>query len=103
MPIDNHQVVLAERPTDAIIPGTTFAQKITPAPTEADLEEGDLLVEVLYLSLDPAMRGWLSSESARRPVSRKISYLTKNSLQMSALTSLPSRSVPSCALLVPAV
>lgn len=63
MGLDNHQVVLAERPKDEIIPGTTFNHKIVPAPTEADLKDGDLLVEVLYLSLDPAMRGWLNSMS----------------------------------------
>lgn len=63
MPINNEQVVLAERPKDEIIPGTTFHHKTVPAPTEADLEAGDVLVEVLYLSLDPAMRGWLNSMS----------------------------------------
>ncbi|KAF4468775.1 hypothetical protein FALBO_4331 [Fusarium albosuccineum] len=56
---DNLSVVLAERPTTDIIPGTTFHQKTTPAPTPADLKDGQILVEMLYLSLDPAMRGWL--------------------------------------------
>lgn len=62
MPVDNLQVVLAERPKGDIIPGQTFHQRVTPAPTAADLADGDVLVEVLYLSLDPAMRGWLNGE-----------------------------------------
>lgn len=52
-------VVLAERPKGDIIPGKTFHQKQGPAPRAEDLKEGEILVETLYLSLDPAMRGWL--------------------------------------------
>lgn len=63
MPLDNLSLVLAERPKDSIIPGTTFSKQTTPAPTPADLKEGEILVEVLYLSLDPAMRGWLNGMS----------------------------------------
>ena len=63
MTVNNLSIVLAERPTDDIVPGTTFAQKITPAPTPADLKDGEILVEALYLSLDPAMRGWLQGEA----------------------------------------
>lgn len=57
---ENLSVVLAERPKDNIIPGQTFNEKRTPIPSPADLQDGQVLVEVLYLSLDPAMRGWLS-------------------------------------------
>lgn len=60
MAVENLSVVLAERPTAEIVPGTTFTQKISPAPTSADLKDGEILVEALYLSLDPAMRGWLN-------------------------------------------
>lgn len=56
---DNLSIVLAERPTAEIIPGTTFTQKTAPAPTPEDLQDGQILVETLYISLDPAMRGWL--------------------------------------------
>ncbi|KAM5345848.1 hypothetical protein ACJ41O_011709 [Fusarium nematophilum] len=56
---DNLSIVLAERPTSSIIPGQTFSQKTAPAPTPDDLKDGQILVETLYLSLDPAMRGWL--------------------------------------------
>jgi NADPH-dependent curcumin reductase CurA len=53
-------VVLAKRPKDNIVPGETFALKTQKAPTEADLKDGEVLFESLYLSLDPAMRGWLN-------------------------------------------
>jgi NADPH-dependent curcumin reductase CurA len=62
MPQDNLSIYLASRPKDAIIPGETFKRKTSPAPTPADLKDGQILVEVLYLSLDPAMRGWLNGE-----------------------------------------
>lgn len=52
-------VVLAERPKGDIVPGQTFHTKSGPAPRAADLKDGEVLVETLYLSLDPAMRGWL--------------------------------------------
>lgn len=53
------QIELAERPTGDIIPGKTFRQRWLPVPKVDDLKDGELLVETLYLSLDPAMRGWL--------------------------------------------
>jgi len=55
----NVSVVLAERPAEDIIPGQTFSRRVEPAPTAADLQAGEVLVESLYLGLDPAMRGWL--------------------------------------------
>lgn len=55
----NISVVLAERPKGAIVPGKTFHQKQEPAPKASDLKDGEVLLETLYLSLDPAMRGWL--------------------------------------------
>lgn len=55
----NLSVVLAERPKGAITPGKTFRQETTPAPKADDLKDGEILIETLYLSLDPAMRGWL--------------------------------------------
>ena len=49
-------IVLAERPTTLIVPGKTFQHKIEPAPTAADLKDGQILVESLYLGIEPAMR-----------------------------------------------
>ena len=62
---ENLTYVLAERPTGDIIPGRTFKAERGPAPTADDLKDGEILVESLYLSLDPAMRGWLNGTSAR--------------------------------------
>jgi NADPH-dependent curcumin reductase CurA len=55
-------VVLAQRPKATIVPGETFAVKENPMISESDLKDGEVLVEVLYLSLDPAMRGWLNGK-----------------------------------------
>jgi NADPH-dependent curcumin reductase CurA len=56
----NLQIVLAERPKADIIPGQTFKSQTVPVPNAADLKDGEILVQNLYLSLDPAMRGWLN-------------------------------------------
>ena len=66
MKSENLSIVLAERPVDSIVPGRTFSKKTSHIPTESDLKDGQILVEVLYLSLDPAMRGWMSSAYPRR-------------------------------------
>jgi NADPH-dependent curcumin reductase CurA len=60
-------VVLAARPKGNIIPGETFALKTAQAPTEADLKDGEVLFESNYLSLDPAMRGWLNGRLPLMP------------------------------------
>lgn len=60
-------VHLAKRPEANVVPGETFSQKTSPAPTASDLKDGQLLVETLYLSLDPAMRGWLRDERSYLP------------------------------------
>lgn len=48
-------VVLASRPKANIIPTETFSIKPKPMLSESDLEDGEVLLEALYLSLDPAM------------------------------------------------
>lgn len=53
-------VTLAKRPKTNIIPGETFKTNtdiVTPDPSS--LRDGQVLLQTLYLSLDPAMRGWL--------------------------------------------
>ena len=57
-------VVLAKRPKADIVPGETFSLKENPILSEGDLKDGQVLVEALYLSLDPAMRGWLNGTSS---------------------------------------
>ncbi|OAL07175.1 NAD(P)-binding protein [Phaeosphaeriaceae sp. SRC1lsM3a] len=51
---------LAERPQAAIVAGKTFTPKQHPVPSASDLKDGEVLFQTLYLSLDPAMRGWLN-------------------------------------------
>jgi NADPH-dependent curcumin reductase CurA len=53
-------VVLAKRPTGDIKAGETFKLKPEKRIEESDLKDGQVLVESRYLSLDPAMRGWLN-------------------------------------------
>lgn len=53
-------VVLAQRPEALVVPGETFMVKENKMLGEGDLKEGQVLVEANYLSLDPAMRGWLN-------------------------------------------
>ncbi|KAF2636669.1 NAD(P)-binding protein [Massarina eburnea CBS 473.64] len=53
-------IVLAERPTDKIIPGKTFTTKQDTVPLASSLKDGEAIFQTLYLSLDPAMRGWLN-------------------------------------------
>lgn len=53
-------VHLAERPKDDIVPGKTFTIKQHPLPAASSLKDGEVLLQILYLSLDPAMRGWLN-------------------------------------------
>lgn len=55
-------VHLAKRPRDRIIPGETFTLKTGEAPKDSDLKDGEVLLQSLYLGLDPAMRGWLNGE-----------------------------------------
>ncbi|KAH9945147.1 alcohol dehydrogenase [Epithele typhae] len=59
------QITLAERPKEHILP-TTFARKTVPL---ASLKpgQGEVLVKLHYLSLDPAMRGWLRDQRSYMP------------------------------------
>lgn len=64
---ENLSIHLVERPKDEIIPGQTFNAKTSPAPSPADLKDGQILVEVLYLSLDPALRAQLNDRRSYVP------------------------------------
>jgi NADPH-dependent curcumin reductase CurA len=56
MDLLNHQIRLAARPVGAVKPSDW---SYTEEPV-ADPPDGELLVKVLYVSLDPAMRGWMN-------------------------------------------
>ena len=61
----NTQVKLAERPLGQ----PTKANWLIATETLPELEKGDVLVQVIYISLDPAMRGWMNAaKSYIRPV-----------------------------------
>jgi NADPH-dependent curcumin reductase len=55
MGITNHQFRLAARPVGAV-KREDFDYTEEPV---RELEDGEILVKVLYISLDPAMRGWM--------------------------------------------
>lgn len=59
----NKQVILAKRPTG---PATadTWTQQSSPIPS---IDEGQILVQQHYISLDPAMRGWLNDARSYIP------------------------------------
>src|SRR3954451_8846423 len=52
----NHQLRLDSRPT-GMVEASNFKQTEEPVPSPGD---GEALVKVEYLSLDPAMRGWMN-------------------------------------------
>ncbi|KAI0096884.1 hypothetical protein GGR51DRAFT_490893 [Nemania sp. FL0031] len=64
---ENKTFVLAQRPKTHIVPGETFRLEKAPAPTADELKDGQVLLEVLFLSLDPAMRGWLNDARSYAP------------------------------------
>lgn len=62
-PIENHQILLKSRP-EGMVSKENFesaTQTITEVP------EGRVLVRNIYLSIDPAMRGWMSDEKSYMP------------------------------------
>ena len=56
-----HAVRLVKRPNGLPDPDQDFALQREPQPTPADVPPGHVLVRLRYLSMDPAMRGWMSS------------------------------------------
>lgn len=61
-------VVLAKRPKDDIVAGETFkVVSDNPAPSADSLKDGQVLFETNYLSIDPAMRGWLNDTRSYIP------------------------------------
>lgn len=62
----NKQIIYANRPTPAINPSLdgngTFALKTTAIPDLHNVPADKVLVRVHYLSLDPAMRQWLTAK-----------------------------------------
>lgn len=62
----SRQIVLTGRPEDGRVTADLFGLEEVPRPEPGD---GEVLLRVIYLSLDPAMRGWISeTPNYRDPV-----------------------------------
>ena len=62
-PLVNRRILLVRRPVGAPVP-EDFRQEEAPAPSPGP---GEILVKALYLSMDPAMRGWMSEAKSYMP------------------------------------
>ncbi len=62
--MQNKQVKLIKRPTGVPLP-SDFETVIAEVPEK--LDEGDVLVQLEYLSIDPAMRGWMNAGKSYVP------------------------------------
>ena len=51
----NTTIHLAKRPKEAIVPGETFEVRKGPMPKREDVTDGQVLVKVEYLSVDPGL------------------------------------------------
>lgn len=63
LPTEQTQVVLVARPAPAVT-ADLFAVRRAPVPRPGP---GELLIQVLWLSIDPAMRGWIADAPNYRP------------------------------------
>lgn len=83
---------LASHPKTNIVPGETFELITHRALTANDLKDGQVLLETLYISMDPAMRGWIeegthsSTQPALNCLSRPIVQTEKGQLNESHLS-----------------
>lgn len=64
-PAQYTRIVLAERPKESIIPDKTFRREVVPYTFSPG--NGEIVVQTEYLSLDPAMRGWLNDTRSYIP------------------------------------
>lgn len=55
------EIYLKNRPYGMLQPDVHFGTRQVALPDENHLQEDEVLVRVLWLSCDPAMRGWMSS------------------------------------------
>lgn len=61
LPKEALEVYLKKRPHGMLNPDEEFGQRYVPLPDVNDLKEDEVLVHILWVSCDPAMRGWMSS------------------------------------------
>ncbi|RHZ47769.1 hypothetical protein Glove_567g25 [Diversispora epigaea] len=65
--MSNTQILFVKRPSGAFDVNETFKIIKSPIPKENDLKNGQILVKIYYLSLDPAMRGWMNETKSYIP------------------------------------
>ena len=69
MPSQQTLVRMLKRPVGHIVPGQDLVAVREACPAAADLKEGQVLLHRLFLSLDPAMRGWMRDLPSCAPLS----------------------------------
>lgn len=57
------KILLSKRPGAEIIPSEVFTTTTIPQPQASDLKDGQVLIETLYLSLDPIMSYWIRGKA----------------------------------------
>lgn len=62
-PVENRQILLKSRP-EGMVSAENFESNTQ---TIAEVPEGKVLVRNIYLSIDPAMRGWMSDQKSYMP------------------------------------
>ncbi|GBG29541.1 Prostaglandin reductase 1 [Hondaea fermentalgiana] len=62
-----HVVRLEKRPVGKPVPGQDLVYQEAPMPSEDDLKDGEVLIKNVYLTLDPAMRGWMMDRKSYMP------------------------------------
>lgn len=67
LPATYTRLTLAQRPKTHIDASTFRIDKSVPLPRAQDLKDDEALVQVDYLSMEPAMRGWLNDVPSYLP------------------------------------
>eukprot|EP00668_Euglena_longa_P011274 GGOE01013665.1.p1 GENE.GGOE01013665.1~~GGOE01013665.1.p1 ORF type:complete len:370 (-),score=65.65 GGOE01013665.1:350-1417(-) len=68
VPLYQKRVILMKRPTSKVVPGEHLVvEQDAKVPRMTDLEDDDVLIRILWISLDPAMRGWMNDKKSYIP------------------------------------
>lgn len=57
------KIIFSKRPGVDIIPSEVFTTTTSPQPQDSDLKDGQILIETLYLSVDPIMSYWIRGKT----------------------------------------
>jgi NADPH-dependent curcumin reductase len=67
LPLTSTEVYLKARPDGMVDPERDFGTRHVTVPDPESLAADDVLVRVLFVSCDPAMRGWMSAAPSYLP------------------------------------